>query len=117
MLFGAGIRRGTATPYRVTIPPPALLAMPLDNSAARVSLVLRPGVRVRELVSPMRTLALAGGQDPYQFRRRLMIVSPKELAVPDAVAEKADWNRPLPRGLHRGIAVEYSYGNYCAHIR
>ncbi len=61
-------------------------------------------------------LAHAGGHDPYQFRRRLLGDSPKELAVLDAAAEKAGWNQAPLRGVHRGIAVEKSYGSYCAQV-
>lgn len=49
-------------------------------------------------------LAHAAGQDPYAFRRA-NIKDPRGLAALDAVAEKAGWGKPLPRGVHRGIAI------------
>lgn len=61
-------------------------------------------------------LALAAGQDPYQFRRKLLANAPKDLGILDAVAEAADWNKPLPPGIHRGIAVQDSYGSYTAAV-
>jgi len=39
---------------------------------------------------------------------------PKHLAVLDAVAKKGDWGKPLPPGMHRGIAQFMGYGSYSA---
>jgi isoquinoline 1-oxidoreductase beta subunit len=61
-------------------------------------------------------LALAAGQDPYQFRRKLLAKAPKDLGILDAVAEAADWDKPLPSGIHRGIAVQDAYGSYTAAV-
>ncbi len=58
-------------------------------------------------------LAQAAGKDPYQFRRPLL-EGTKDLAVLDAVAKAIGWDKPLPKGLHRGIAVVDSYGSYTA---
>ncbi len=63
-------------------------------------------------------LAHAAGQDPYQFRRTLLQTpqASKDLAILDAVAEAAGWDSPLPEGVHRGIAVQDSYGSYTAAV-
>jgi isoquinoline 1-oxidoreductase beta subunit len=61
-------------------------------------------------------LAHAVGQDPLEFRRRLMAKHPKHLAVLNAVAEKAGWGTPLPQGVHRGIAQIMGFGSYVAGI-
>jgi isoquinoline 1-oxidoreductase beta subunit len=61
-------------------------------------------------------LAHAAGMDPYLYRRRLLRNSPKNLAVLDAAAKKADWLSPPPRGVSRGIAVTEACGSYCAHV-
>lgn len=58
-------------------------------------------------------LAHAAGKDPYQFRRPLL-QGTKDLAVLDAVAKAIGWDRPAPKGVHRGIAVADSYGSYTA---
>jgi isoquinoline 1-oxidoreductase beta subunit len=49
-----------------------------------------------------------------QFRRALMNEYPKHLAVLNAAAEKGDWGKPLPAGVHRGIAQFMGYGSYSA---
>jgi isoquinoline 1-oxidoreductase subunit beta len=61
-------------------------------------------------------LAHAAGKDPYLYRRRLLRNSPKNLAVLDAAAKKADWFSPPPKGVSRGIAVTEACGSYCAHV-
>ena len=61
-------------------------------------------------------LAHAAEQDPYQFRRKLLAQAPKDLAILDAVANAAEWDKPLPEGVHRGIAVQDAYGSYTAAV-
>ncbi len=61
-------------------------------------------------------LAQAAGQDPYQFRRKLLALAPKDLAILDAVAKAVHWDTPPPPGVHRGIAVQDSYGSYTAAV-
>jgi isoquinoline 1-oxidoreductase beta subunit len=61
-------------------------------------------------------LAHAAGQEPYQFRRKLLAQAPKDLAILDAVAKAADWEKSLPEGVHRGIAVQDAYGSYTAAV-
>ena len=62
----------------------------------------------------MDELAQAAGQDPLEFRRKLMANHPKHLAVLNAVAEKAGWGKPAPQGVHRGLAQHMGYGSYVA---
>ncbi|MFL5050956.1 MAG: molybdopterin cofactor-binding domain-containing protein [Xanthobacteraceae bacterium] len=59
-------------------------------------------------------VARAAGKDPLEFRRALMGNHPKHLAVLNAVAEKGEWGKPLPPGVHRGIAQFMGYGSYSA---
>jgi isoquinoline 1-oxidoreductase subunit beta len=61
-------------------------------------------------------VATAGKKDPYELRRRLLVKSPRHLAVLELAAEKAGWGKPLPTGRFRGIAVVSSYQGYVAHI-
>ena len=58
--------------------------------------------------------ARAAGKDSLEFRRAMMAQFPKHLAVLNAVAEKGDWGKPLPAGVHRGIAQFMGYGSYSA---
>ncbi|HEY8336312.1 MAG TPA: molybdopterin cofactor-binding domain-containing protein [Tardiphaga sp.] len=62
----------------------------------------------------MDELALSAGQDPLDFRRKLMGKHPKHLAVLNAVAEKIGWTTPPPKGVFRGIAQHMGYGSYVA---
>src|SRR5256886_3530301 len=64
----------------------------------------------------MDEAARAAGADPLEFRRALMRNHPKHLAVLNAAAEKADWGKPLPPGVHRGIAQFMGYGSYSAAV-
>lgn len=61
-------------------------------------------------------LAAAGGQDPYQLRRKLLAKHPRLLGVLDLAAEKAGWGKPLPAGRGRGIAVHASFGSFNAQV-
>jgi isoquinoline 1-oxidoreductase beta subunit len=62
----------------------------------------------------MDEVAKAAGKDPLEFRRALMKDHPKHLAVLNAAAEKGNWGKPLPPGVHRGIAQFMGYGSYSA---
>ncbi|HTN28481.1 MAG TPA: molybdopterin cofactor-binding domain-containing protein, partial [Burkholderiales bacterium] len=64
----------------------------------------------------MDEVAKAAGTDPLEFRRALMAKHPKHLAVLNAAAEKAGWGKPLPSGVHRGIAQFMGYGSYSAAV-
>jgi isoquinoline 1-oxidoreductase beta subunit len=59
-------------------------------------------------------LAHAVGQDPLEFRRKLMAKHPKHLGVLNAVADQAGWGTPAPQGVHRGLAQFMGFGSYVA---
>ncbi|MGB7184322.1 MAG: molybdopterin cofactor-binding domain-containing protein, partial [Burkholderiaceae bacterium] len=59
-------------------------------------------------------LAHAAGRDALEFRRSLMDKHPKNLAVLNAVAERAGWDTKPADGVHRGLAVCNAFGSYIA---
>jgi isoquinoline 1-oxidoreductase beta subunit len=56
-------------------------------------------------------LAHAAGQDPLEFRRKLL--KPQHLAVLNAAAEKAGYGK-APKGVYHGLAQIMGYGSYVA---
>jgi isoquinoline 1-oxidoreductase beta subunit len=61
-------------------------------------------------------LAIAGGKDPLEVRRRLLAKNPRMLAVLELAADKAGWGKPLPAGRGRGIAVVNNIGSFNAQV-
>src|SRR5882724_8221712 len=62
----------------------------------------------------MDELAEAAGQDPLEFRLKLL--KPKWAAVLKAAADKAGYGKPLPAGHFHGIAQVMGYGSYVAGV-
>jgi isoquinoline 1-oxidoreductase subunit beta len=61
-------------------------------------------------------LADAANKDPLEYRRTLLKDHPRHLAALNLAAEKADWGKPLPAGVARGLAVHESFGSYVAQV-
>lgn len=64
----------------------------------------------------MDELANATGQDPYNYRLRLLEGKPRFSNVLKVVASKAGWSNPLPKGHARGIALMEGYDTYMAQV-
>ena len=61
-------------------------------------------------------LAAAAGKDPLEFRRTLLAKNPRHLAILNAAAAKAEWGKPLPPGVFRGICQNCGFGSYTAAV-
>jgi isoquinoline 1-oxidoreductase beta subunit len=59
-------------------------------------------------------LAHAAGQDPLEFRRKIMAGHPRNLGVLNAVAEGIGWSKPAPQGVHRGLAQMKAFNSFVA---
>jgi len=64
----------------------------------------------------MDELAFAAKKDPYEFRRHLLDKAPRHLGVLELAAQKAGWDKPLPAGRFRGIAVLFAFESYAAQV-
>lgn len=62
----------------------------------------------------MDELAHIAGQDPLAFRLKYMKDHPKSQAVLKAVADKAGWGTPAPKGVFRGLAHCNAFASYVA---
>ena len=60
-------------------------------------------------------LAAAGGKDPVEVRRRLLVKTPRMLNVLNVAAEKANWGKKVP-GRFQGVAVGNGAGAFVAQI-
>jgi isoquinoline 1-oxidoreductase beta subunit len=64
----------------------------------------------------MDELAAAGKKDAYEFRRHLLDKAPRQLGVLELAAQKAGWDKPLPAGRYRGIAVLEAFQSFAAQV-
>lgn len=61
-------------------------------------------------------VAEAAGQDPLEFRLSMLEPGSRYATVLKLAAEKAEWQKPLPEGRFRGVAVAESFGSVVAQI-
>lgn len=64
----------------------------------------------------MDELAHEAGMDPFEYRRALLKDNPRHLAVLEMAAEKAGWDKPLPKGRARGIAIQEAFKTIVAEV-
>ncbi len=60
--------------------------------------------------------AFALGRDPYEFRLAMLERHPRIRKVLETVARRASWDKRLPRGHGRGIALSAAFGSICAQV-
>jgi isoquinoline 1-oxidoreductase beta subunit len=56
------------------------------------------------------------GKDPVEFRLAMLKDKPRHAEVLKLAAEKAGWDKVLPAGRYRGIAVAESFRSYVAQV-
>jgi isoquinoline 1-oxidoreductase subunit beta len=61
-------------------------------------------------------LATAAKQDPVAYRRGLLSKNPRAKGVLELAAEQAGWGQALPKGIGRGVAVQFAFGSYMAQV-
>ena len=61
-------------------------------------------------------VAEAAGRDPVALRLELLKDHPRHAGVLRLAAEKAGWDRQLPKGRFRGVAVAESFKTYVAQV-
>jgi isoquinoline 1-oxidoreductase beta subunit len=61
-------------------------------------------------------LAAAANRDPVEFRLSMLGDHPRHAAVLKLAAEKAEWDKPLPEGRFRGVALHESFSTFVAEV-
>ena len=61
-------------------------------------------------------IAREARKDPFELRRALLAKHPRHKGVLEAVAQKAGWGKPVPKGRARGIAVHESFNTFVAQV-
>ena len=64
----------------------------------------------------MDELAHAAGKDPVQFRLAHMEKGSRPYNILSLLAEKSGWDRPVPAGRARGVAVNACFESFAAHM-
>jgi isoquinoline 1-oxidoreductase subunit beta len=61
-------------------------------------------------------LAAAAKQDPVAYRLALLEQAPRAKSVLALAAQKANWGRALPERVGCGVALQFVFGTYMAHV-
>ena len=61
-------------------------------------------------------MAAAAKKDPIDFRLEMMDEESRLVNVLKLVREKSDWNKKLPEGSGRGVAISAGYGSFNAQV-
>jgi len=90
-----------------------LIKVPVPTSVLRTT---GYGPNIFALESFIDELAHNKGDDPYQYRRRLLAGNRRALAVLDAVAARSGWGSPPRPARYRGIAFCEAFHTFIAHV-
>ncbi|MCH8068705.1 MAG: xanthine dehydrogenase family protein molybdopterin-binding subunit [Candidatus Marinimicrobia bacterium] len=61
-------------------------------------------------------LAESAGEDPFEFRFKLLSNSLRHANVLKLAANKSGWGNPLPQGHYQGISCHESFGSFVAQV-
>jgi isoquinoline 1-oxidoreductase subunit beta len=64
----------------------------------------------------MDEVAAAAKQDAVAYRLALLDKAPRAKAVLALAAEKAGWGQPLPKGVGRGVSLQFVFATYMAQV-
>lgn len=59
-------------------------------------------------------LAHKAGQDPIEYRAKMLAHNPRALAVLKLVEKESQWGTPLPARHGRGVSLHQAFGSFCA---
>ena len=107
----------TASPYSDSIPD---YSFELHTTSVGVPVLPWRSVGATHTTFVVETmideLAATAGMDPVAYRRILLKNSPRHLAALNLAVEKAGWDKPLPTGRFRGVAVCNAMGSYVCQV-
>jgi isoquinoline 1-oxidoreductase beta subunit len=61
-------------------------------------------------------VAIAAGQDPYEYRAKRLQHLPRQLAVLKRAAKESQWGEAMEPGRGRGISLQSSFGSIVAEV-
>ncbi|MFS2150739.1 molybdopterin cofactor-binding domain-containing protein [Rhizobium sp. Rhizsp42] len=59
-------------------------------------------------------LAHKAGQDPIEYRAKMLAHNPRALAVLRLAEKESQWGTPLPARHGRGVSLHQAFGSFCA---
>jgi isoquinoline 1-oxidoreductase beta subunit len=108
------VRTLSDSPYAI---PNQLVEYAMRNPHVPVGFWRAPGLQnsfYRECF--IDEVAHAAGKDPLAFRQAMLKPDDKNRIVLEAAAKAADYDKPLPKGVYRGIAQSDGFGSYTAMV-
>ena len=105
------------SPYLETVPDHAV---ELHTTVENVPVLAWRSVGHTHTAFVMETLidelAVRAGTDPVEYRRNLLKNHPRHLNALNLAVEKSEWNKPLPAGRFRGIAIHEAMNSFISQV-